>query len=83
MTLRPVPNSLWRSRTSRPGVWRRWDAKLESRPGCLPLRPSGWRARRCPGLESYKRKDFLDDALLQDGGDDLQLSAQLLAASDG
>jgi hypothetical protein len=45
----------------------------------LQLWPTGWSARRCPGLQAQVREDLLDHRLLKNRGDDLQLAAAVRA----
>ena len=42
-------------------------------------RPTGWRPRRCTGLQTKVREDLLDHRLFQNRGDDLQLAAAVRA----
>ena len=70
---------LWRSRSPRPwspGRLKRVGWRVSGR---LQLRPTGWRARRRPGLQTQVREDLLDHRLLQDCRDDLQLAAAVRA----
>ena len=43
----------------------------------MELRPTGWSARRCPGLQTQVREDLFDHRLLKDRGDDLQIAAAI------
>ena len=58
-----------------------WFGALKSLAGLSVQRslPTRWRPRRCASLQTQVREDLLDHRLLQDGRDDLQLAAAVLA----
>ena len=66
----PIPAALDTGRLKRVG-WRR--------PSCLQLRPTGWRAQRCPGLRTQVRENLFDHRLLEDRRDDLQPATTIRA----
>ena len=70
----------WRSRSPQPGAPGRLKRVGWRVSGRLQLRPTGWRARRRPGLQTQVREDLLDHRLLQDRRDDLQLAPAVRAA---
>src|SRR5882672_9817088 len=67
-----------RSRSPRPWARGRLNGDGSGRSGRLELRPTGRRARRCPGLQPQVREDLLDERLLQDRND-LRLAAAVRA----
>lgn len=74
--LRPVANGQAHPGLSAPG---RLSGDRSAWSGRLQLRPTGWRARRCRGLQHRMREDLLDHRRLQDRRDDLRLTAAVRA----
>jgi len=66
----PIPAALDTGRLKRVGC---------RRPSCLQLRPTGWRAQRCPGLRTQVRENLFDHRLLEDRRDDLQPATTIRA----